>query len=309
MPFPYMPNEADVATYPRQAVPMSADLDNFLSHISGYAVVEGLAVTAGTGLSVSMAAGTQLRAGRFAAIAAAANQALSTADATNPRIDAIVITTAGTLTIRAGTAAALPVAPTLTTNDVLLALVTVPAAATTLTSTNIRDKRLIMEPNGIVYLNNPTANTTTTTTNTVVAAGLTIPANYLAAGQHFRVRAQGVYTSPATAGNLTVRCLYGATVLATTGAQALTASQTAKGILVELDISVISATALEVQGALDINTGAATSARWDMGSAIATRNVANIAVTSTAAQALTLDFTLSVAQTAFRWRTMTIELF
>jgi hypothetical protein len=305
---PYMPNESQ-ATYPRQATPMGADLDNLLSASTGYAVIEGLVVSAGTGLSVSVAAGTVALKELFATVAAAANQALTTADATNPRIDLVVITSAGAVAIRTGTAAALPIAPDMTALDILLAVVYIPATATTLAAGNLRDKRITIEPHGLVYLANPTANTTTTTTNTTVAAGLTVPANYLVAGNHFRIRAHAVYTSVAAPGNLTVRCLYGATVLATSGAVALTASQTAKGILVELDISVISTTAMEAQGALDINTGAVTAARWDMGSAVATRNVANVTVDTTTAKALTLDFTLSVANTAFRWRTMTIELF
>jgi hypothetical protein len=306
---PYLPNEASVATYPRQAVPMSADIDNIVFAHMGYGVIEGLAVTAGTGLSVSIAAGTVARKEIFAAIAASANLALTTADATNPRLDAVVVSSAGTITVRTGTAAASPVPVDLTTNDVLLALVYVPNSAASVTATNIRDKRVYIEPHGLVYLANPATNYTTTQTAVVAATGLTVPANYVSAGNHFRLRMWGVYTSVAAPGNLTVRGLYGATVLATTGAVALTASQTAKSILVEMDVSVISTTAFEAQGTLLIGTSATASALWPLGASVGTQNTANVTVATTTAQNLTFDFTLSVAQTAFRWRTLTIEMF
>lgn len=307
---PYIPNEADAATFPRQAVPMGADLDNFLSAYNGYGVVDGCVITAGTGLSVSMAAGTQCRHDAWGTIAPVANSAIVAADAANPRLDAVVLTATGAFAIRAGVAAAAPVAPDLVANDALLALVYVPAAAITLTATNIRDKRLIVAPSGIVYLANPASNMLGVPTNLAVTPGLMVPANYLAAGQHYRLRAWGSYASPATPGTLTVRYLYGTTVLTSTGAVALTASQLNKPFAVEIDLSVISPTAVEVQGVLDINTSPILINRWPMGLVQAgSQSFATVTIASTTAQALTLDFTLSVGQNAFRWRTMTIEAF
>lgn len=305
----YIPNESQAATYPNQAAIMGADFDNLVHARAGYAVLEGLAVTAGTGLSVSIAAGTVTLKEIWAVVAAASNQALTTANATNPRIDAVVVTSAGAIAIRTGTAAVLPNAPDLTTNDILLALVYVPANATTLTATNIRNKRVIIDPHGLAYLTNPTTNYTTTQTNTLVAAGLTIPANYLVAGNHFRIQAWGVTTTVFTPGTITVRCLYGATLLASTAAKALPASVTLRSFRVELDITVISTTAMEAQGMLQIDSGSTTAYLYTMGDSSGNGNVANITVDTTTAKALTLDFTLSAAQTAFRWRTFKIEAF
>jgi hypothetical protein len=68
---------------------------------------------------------------------AAANWTIGTADATNPRIDLIVITSAGALAVRAGTAAAAPKPPTRTANDVVRGHVYVAANDTTMTDGQI----------------------------------------------------------------------------------------------------------------------------------------------------------------------------
>jgi len=58
---------------------------------------------------------------------------------------------------------------------------------------------------------------------TVFASVWSMPANFLTVGRVVTVKAQGVYGSLlAAAGNLTLDLIVGATVLATTGAQALT---------------------------------------------------------------------------------------
>lgn len=306
----YIPDEATATTYARQAVPMMADFDNLLSNINGYAVVAGCAITAGTGLSVSMAAGTALVAERFLAVSAAIDQALAAADATHPRLDAIVLNAAGTFTIRAGTAAAQPSAPSLTDNDILLALVWVPAAASSLTSTNIRDKRLLRAPKGTIYAVAPLTNYTTTQTNTAVATGITIPANLLKVGAHLRLKAIAVSTTVASAGTLTIRALVGGSALATTGAVSLTASQTGRPLAVEIDMVV---TAIGASGAAILNgvarvgTSATAAAHWAIGASAGTANTATTTINTTNALTLTLDFSLSVAQTAFRWTHFTIE--
>src|SRR5678815_487259 len=97
----FIPNEAAAGIYPRLALPYAADFDEIVATFLNNAVIEGLAITAGTGLSVSMAAGTRLAAGRFAVVSAVSNQALSAAHASLDRIDTVVLNSAGTLTIRA----------------------------------------------------------------------------------------------------------------------------------------------------------------------------------------------------------------
>jgi hypothetical protein len=114
-----------------------------------------LKVTApGTGMTVSVAAGQALVRGHYYYNTSAATLNISTANATNPRIDAIVINldpsvNSAVLTVVAGTPAASPVAPTLTQTDAavyqfLLATVLVPAAASTIASGNVTDARTFL---------------------------------------------------------------------------------------------------------------------------------------------------------------------
>lgn len=305
---PFILNEADAATYPRQAVPTATDFDELVGTHLNNAVVEGLAITAGTGLSVSLAAGTRLAAGRFGVVAAASNQALTTAHATLDRLDTIVLNGAGTLTIRDGTAAAAPVPAAYTAGDIVLATVYVPAAATTLTATNIVDKRVVRDPRGTIYNAGAQTAVTTAVTNQNAFPGVTIPASYLKAGDHIRVRAWLVETTITSPGNLTLRVKLGTTVLATTGAVARTASLTTKLLLLECDLYVVDTTHIEAQGAVDYNTSATASARWPLGASAGNANNATIVI-GTTAQVLTVDITTTVATATLTPRTMSIEMF
>lgn len=73
-----------------------------------------------------------------------ANVTHAAANATNPRIDLIVVTNAGALAIRAGTAAAAPKPGIRSANDVALATVFIPANDTTISTDQITDLRIIM---------------------------------------------------------------------------------------------------------------------------------------------------------------------
>jgi hypothetical protein len=67
--------------------------------------------------------------------------AVAASDPTNPRKDIVVLTAAGALAVRKGTAAGSPVDPTLTAGDVPLARLTVDALATTIVTAKIADIR------------------------------------------------------------------------------------------------------------------------------------------------------------------------
>jgi hypothetical protein len=104
-----------------------------------------------TGMQVKLPAGQSMIRGHYFANDALATIAITTANATNPRIDAVVLEldpTANTILpkVVAGTAAASPVAPTLTQTDAgiyqqVLAYVAVAAAASTITAANVTDAR------------------------------------------------------------------------------------------------------------------------------------------------------------------------
>jgi hypothetical protein len=68
---------------------------------------------------------------------AGGNWTVGTADATNPRIDLLVVTSAGSLAVRAGTAAAAPKPPARAANDVVCGHVFVGAGVTSIIDDNI----------------------------------------------------------------------------------------------------------------------------------------------------------------------------
>lgn len=112
----------------------------------------------------------------------AANWTVTTADATNPRIDLLVITSAGAKAVRAGTAAAAPKPPARTANDVVCGHVFVPANDTTITDDQISRARLaLVTGNGPITIYKTTVAETTNTTAAAIEAlnkanaGVTIP--------------------------------------------------------------------------------------------------------------------------------------
>lgn len=120
--------------------------------VKGSANTTDLKVTApGTGMTISLAAGQALVRGHYYYNTTALTLSVTTAHATLPRIDAVVLTldpTANTITasVVAGTANASPVAPTLTQTDsgtyqLLLATIAVAAATSTISTGNITDQR------------------------------------------------------------------------------------------------------------------------------------------------------------------------
>lgn len=122
---------------------------------AGVKTSSDFAVSPGSGLQVSIAAGEAFVSSRVAYDTASNTVTLATANPTNPRIDLIVIrvnVSAKTVAIAAltGTPAASPVAPTPATDpagitELPLAQVTVPAGATVLTAGNIADQRIILD--------------------------------------------------------------------------------------------------------------------------------------------------------------------
>lgn len=107
------------------------------------AVTSGCAVTAqgSPNMTVAVAAGAVMSGGGYLTTAGGTGT-VTTADGTNPRIDLVVINSAGAVAVRAGTPAAAPKPPNKTAGDVLLAAVYVPASDTTISSDQIVDLRV-----------------------------------------------------------------------------------------------------------------------------------------------------------------------
>jgi len=159
MPFTIPDN--DEATYGPQSIWMQSDIDSIERGISGGGVLARAdaygniphycRVTAHSpaNMSVDVAAGNVLVSCKgthrepLPYVFAATNVSINTADATYPRIDMLAISEIdGTIDYFSGTPAAQPKASTLTTDDVLLAMVYVPAACTAITAAMIVDKRI-----------------------------------------------------------------------------------------------------------------------------------------------------------------------
>ena len=133
-----------------QSICFQDDLENAInSPYLGTFVKSGLGVTANAALSVAVAAGVCYSQGIRYPVAANAALMIAAADLTNPRIDMIVVTTAGVLAVRQGVAVAFTTTTTpkplnLTLGDVALAQVLVRSLVTVITAADIVDKRLIV---------------------------------------------------------------------------------------------------------------------------------------------------------------------
>jgi len=95
-------------------------------------------------MTVAVAAGEVLSNGALFSVSSG-NVTIGAADGTNPRFDLIVANSSGTKAVRAGTASATPKPPARTANDVLLAVVYVPASDTTIAGNQIVDLRAMRE--------------------------------------------------------------------------------------------------------------------------------------------------------------------
>jgi len=144
MPFT-IPNN-DVAFNANQSIIMETDLSILTAGLAGVGVVSGCGVTAqgSPDMTVAVAAGVVRVASGLLIAVTAGNGTITTADATNPRIDLVSSSDTGTKTVTAGTAAANPKAPDLPSGHVALAMVYVPANDTTIASNQITDKRVLL---------------------------------------------------------------------------------------------------------------------------------------------------------------------
>src|SRR5215831_11351995 len=137
-----IPNAAQ-AEDPSQAMVDSIDFDTIVAAFDATGVINGCAVTAqGTpNMTVAVAAGIIIVAGTQANVTGG-NVTITTANATNPRFDLIVVNNTGVKSAVAGTPAAQPVFPAVPASSVVIAAVRVPAGATSINSQKIVDKRV-----------------------------------------------------------------------------------------------------------------------------------------------------------------------
>lgn len=302
-----IPNSGDAAIADSKQAQIDAqDLAYLILGLNGTGVVSGCAVTpqGSPDMTVAVAAGVIQSDGVEAAVTAG-NATIGTADSTNPRFDIVVATSAGSKAVRAGTAAATPTFPALTAGDVPLAAVFVPASDTTISSTQIVDKRVVIGPGAWANSSVPAAVGGSSTAEANFAVARTIPANTLKVGMLIRVEAWGVYTTPATAGTGRHKVKLGSTVILDTAAQTMTSSVTNRGWKLEGLIRVVSVGAsgtVEAQGAVRLNTTALASSHIDM------ENTATVTVDTTVAQDLQISYQAGTSNAqSFTLRNMVVE--
>jgi len=130
-------------------------LNNMVNAAKDNGVLSGLDVTAqGTpSLTLDVAAGQCHVDNETYVESSPTTVVIGTGHATLPRLDIVCYdTSAGAAAATAGTAAATPQPPDIPTGDILLALISVPALDTTISSDQITDERIIVRPVGFVYV-------------------------------------------------------------------------------------------------------------------------------------------------------------
>jgi hypothetical protein len=175
-----------------QSILFQEYLDVLVAGINGTdCVLSGCAITGGADMTPAVAKGAVLSNGAMFPVTAA-DVTIGAADATNPRIDLIVINNAGAKAVRAGTAAAAPKPPARSANDVVLGAVYVPANDTSIETTKIVDMRMVRDRDILIHkvttartINNSAA------ANSIWATPPVIPSGLFLAGKILRVRAGG----------------------------------------------------------------------------------------------------------------------
>jgi hypothetical protein len=203
-----------------QAVLFQEYLDALVAGMSGIdCVLSGLAVTGGADMTPAVAKGSVL-SNRVMFAVAAADVTISAADGTNPRLDLIVVNSSGALAVRTGTAAAYvegvsgPKPPARSANDVIIAVVYVPAADTTIGTSQIVDLRV--QPNFPVVIHKVTTVRTVNTTAAQISFWATppvIPNGLLLAGRILTVRIGGNLLINSGTPTVRLEIVYGGTTI------------------------------------------------------------------------------------------------
>lgn len=175
-----------------QSVLFQEYLDVLVAGVSGIdCVLSGLVVTGGADMTPAVAKGAVL-SNKVLFPVTAGDVTITAADGTNPRIDLIVVTSAGAKAVRAGTPAANPKPPARTANDVVIAAVYVPAGDTSIETTKCIDMRVF--PNLPQIIKKVTTPVVVNNNNAIATYfSITLPSGLLVAGSILRVRCGGTY--------------------------------------------------------------------------------------------------------------------
>lgn len=200
-------------------------LDALIDGINGTnCVLSGCAVAAqgAPDATLAVAKGAVLTNGVLKAVAAA-NVNITAADASNPRIDLVVIDAAGAKQVRAGAPATNPKPPARTANDVIIAAVFVPANDNTIENDKVTDMRVMRTqgPITIAKINGPVTQGTLATIFTLLSQ--VIPNGLFLTGRSLRLQMGGNYLSNSGAPTWTFTISYGGTTMFADATAATTA--------------------------------------------------------------------------------------
>jgi hypothetical protein len=195
-----------------QSILFQEYLDVLVAGLAGIdCVLSGLVVTGGADMTPAVAKGAVL-SNKIMYAVAAADVTITAADATNPRIDLIVVTSAGALAVRAGTPAASPKPPARTANDVVIAAVYVPANDTSIETTKCIDMRVFPSmPQIVARTSTPVTINTNNTIQTYFT--VTVPSGLLATGRMIRVQCGGYFLLNSGTPIITLTISYGGTTM------------------------------------------------------------------------------------------------
>lgn len=227
--FPYVPDKG-ASDNDIQSIHFALDFEIAAAAAAGVdCILFGLVLSQqGTpDMTIAGTKGAVLSNGVMYAVAAG-NWTIGTADATNPRIDLLVINSSGARAVRAGTAAAAPKPPARTANDVVCGYVFVAANDTTMTEGSMSRARLALRSAGPVTVGGTRTPATTNTTSTIFTIlSLTLASGLLDSSvspwRGVRVGAAGNYLSNSGTGTWTWTIDYGGTTLFADATAATTA--------------------------------------------------------------------------------------
>lgn len=221
-----------------QSILFQEDLDILVAGIQGLdCVLSGGVITGGADMTPAVAKCGVL-SNRVMFAVAAADVTITAADATNPRLDLIVVTSAGALAVRAGTPAANPKPAARSANDVVLGMVFVAAGDTAIATTEITDKRVFPSLPCIIH-----RVTTARTVNTTSAAfsffatAPVIPNGLLLSGRILRIRIGGNCLLNSGTGTMRVEISYGGTVMYNDTSAASVADADRRAVFLDFQIT------------------------------------------------------------------------
>ena len=289
-----------------QSILFQEYLDILVAGIQGIdCVLFGCAVTGGADMTPAVAKGAVLSNGVMFAVTAG-DVTIGTADATNPRIDLIVVDSSGAKQVRAGTAAASPKPPARSANDVVLAAVYVPAADTSIETTKCVDMRVISRTPCTIWK----ATTAETTNNTAAAieilnkagSGVVIPNGLFLAGRILRVRIWGNVLINSGTPTLTLAILFGGTTMFADTSAVSAADADRRPFVLDFMLTAQSNTDQDLTGFLAISDFAAiitapTTGRGDAWPGAATQEATPVYGGSAAVDADAANCTLNVRWT------------